>query len=186
MKILTSVIEPQLIERARQDCVAEIQRQFPGDFARQGRMRVPLSFPSDPITRIINQLVTILGLPFRADRSGVQVQQPDGRHGRQWHQDWETMADPHAIGVTAWIPLDPIDGTRPSLEFAGELPPLAHEYDAHGYPLTSHPELAIHTTPLLNLNIGDVVTFGPRELHRTFVAPSMTQPRLSLDLRFIR
>jgi len=36
------------------------------------------------------------------------------------------------------------------------------------------------------LNDGDVVTFGPRELHRTFVAPTMTQPRLSLDLRFIQ
>jgi hypothetical protein len=188
MKILTSAIEPQLIERARQDCVAEIQRQFAADLARQGRIRVPL-FPSEPITRIIDELVIILGFPlssFHADRSGVQLQQPDGRHGQQWHQDWGAMANPHAIGITAWIPLDPIDGTRPSLEFAGELPPLAHEYDARGYALTSHPELAIHPTPLLNLNIGDVVTFGPRELHRTFVAPAMTQPRLSLDFRFIR
>jgi ectoine hydroxylase-related dioxygenase (phytanoyl-CoA dioxygenase family) len=185
MKILTVAIEPQVIERARQDCLAEIQRQFAGDYARQGRMRVPL-FPSDPVTRIVNQLATMLGFPFRVDRSGVQVQQPDGRHGQHWHQDWGAMANPHAIGVTAWIPLDPIDGTRPSLEFAGELPPLAHEYDARGYALTSHPELAIHPTPLLNLSIGDVVIFSPRELHRTFVAPSMTRPRLSLDLRFIQ
>ena len=185
MKILTEVIQPQLIKRARQDCLGEIQRQFAGDFARQARMRVSL-FPSDPITRIVNELARILGFPFRPDRSGVQVQFPDGRHGQQWHQDWGAMANPHAIGVTAWIPLDPIDGTRPSLEFAGELPPLAHEYDSRGYALTSHPELAIHPTPLLNLSIGDVVTFGPRELHRTFVAPTMTQPRLSLDLRFIQ
>jgi ectoine hydroxylase-related dioxygenase (phytanoyl-CoA dioxygenase family) len=185
MKILTEVIQPQLIERARQDCLAEIQRQLVGDFTRQARMRVSL-FPSDPITRIVNELVRILGFPFRAERSGVQLQLPDGRHSQQWHQDWGAMANPHAIGVTAWIPLDPIDGTRPSLEFAGELPPLAHEYDSRGYALTSHPELAIHPTPLLNLSIGDVVTFGPRELHRTFVAPTMTQPRLSLDLRFVQ
>jgi hypothetical protein len=184
MKILILAIEPQLIERAREDCIAEIERQFGEDFARR-RIRVPL-FPSDSITAIVNELTAILGLPFRADRSGVQLQQPDGRHGQQWHQDWGTMANPDAIGVTAWIPLDPIDGTRPSLEFAGELPPLAHEYDARGYALTSHPELAIHPTPLLNLNIGDVVTFGPRELHRTFLAPTMTQPRLSMDLRFIQ
>lgn len=87
-------------------------------------------------------------------------------------------------GLVAWVPLDMIDGSRPSLEIAPEEELRPHYLDERRFLVSegSHdrPDAAV----MLGLIPGDVVLFSPRAPHRTYCGPGMTNTRLSLDMRF--
>ena len=181
-EILHRILPAGLLQEARHDVAAEMERNPGPDFAQKGRIRLSW-FDSTAINAIARRLSAHAGLPFRADRSGAQLQRPDGSHHQGWHQDLPAIGG--LVGFTMWVPLDPIDGTRPTLEFAGEAPAQDSEYEAQGFSNEDMRGVAFVPTVIDRLELGDVVMFGPLELHRTYCDASMTQPRLSLDLRFL-
>ena len=87
-------------------------------------------------------------------------------------------------GMVVWVPLDPIDGTRPSLEVAQPMLPLRHIADPKGFLIFDGIISVGETTVLNDLELGDVAAFTPYAPHRSYIAPTMTNTRLSLDLRF--
>ncbi len=122
------------------------------------------------------------------------------RHGRpphSWHQDGALRHDflahagepapPDAALViwTLWIALTPCGEHAPSLQWvaaeaAGLLSPedLQHDALVQRYGAAAMPHAVLQP--------GDALLFGGLCVHRTHLNPAMTQPRLSLELRFFR
>jgi len=103
-----------------------------------------------------------------------------------WHQDYIAMEMRNSIlrGVTVWIPLDPIDGTRPTMEFGAENEkgPRQHQSDQWKFAVSEYAPAG--TMILKDLPAGSAVLFGPLLMHRTYIAPEMTHSRISMDIRF--
>lgn len=87
-------------------------------------------------------------------------------------------------GAIAWVPLDPIDGSRPTLEIASEEDRKAHHRDDRRFLETDDNRDRSDAVIVSELEIGDIVLFSPYEPHRTYCTPDMRNERLSLDLRF--
>jgi hypothetical protein len=181
-EIFHAILPVKLLQDARHDCASWMQAHREGYFAKLGRIRLSL-FQSQAIGTIVDRLAAHANFPFRPDRSGVQLQKPDGAHQLGWHQDWVAIGN--RPGITAWVPLDSIDGTRPTLEFAGAIAPIPHHEDEHGFMIADLAGKTVVSTVVERLELGDVVMFSPLELHRTYCDGSMTQARMSLDLRFV-
>lgn len=94
---------------------------------------------------------------------------------------------PGQIGMVAWVPLDPIDGTRPGLEVQplSTPGPLPHHRDQRRFLVADEQsEDTADAVVIDGLRLGDIVLIDPYEPHRTHCTPAMTNPRLSLDMRF--
>ena len=122
------------------------------------------------------------------------------RHGRPphgWHQDGALRHDflahagePAPSGAalavwTLWITLTPCGEDAPSLQWvdaqaAGLLSPEQLQHDAvlQRYGAAAMPHAVLQP--------GDALLFGGLCVHRTHLTAAMTQPRLSLELRFFR
>jgi hypothetical protein len=165
-----------------------------------GRWLMPLEeFVSDRLgTRV----------PLRLDRSSCRTQVPNGIGKFALHQDVAAFADtrrtllppfakpantvhrPHCV---IWLPLCAIDDETPTLQACPRLPQtiLAHEADKAGYSiLIDQNEETISRwaqAPLVinRMNPGDGVLMSGLTVHGTFVSPSHTKTRRSLDLRFL-
>ncbi|MDP1646939.1 MAG: phytanoyl-CoA dioxygenase family protein [Rubrivivax sp.] len=117
---------------------------------------------------------------------------PPGHAAHGWHQDGALHFDFGTLRanrvplrmLTCWIALTPCGGDAPGLELlrtplAGLLPPP--ELDAQRV-FEQHAS-AEFWRPLMGP--GDLLLFSGDTLHRTHVAPAMTQHRVSLELRFV-
>lgn len=122
------------------------------------------------------------------------------RHGRpphSWHQDGALRhdflahagqpapADAALPMQTLWIALTPCGEDAPSLQWVDATVPslLSPPELTHEVVLMRHGETALQHAML---QPGDALLFDGLCLHRTHLTPAMTQPRLSLELRFFR
>ncbi|MFY7974567.1 MAG: phytanoyl-CoA dioxygenase family protein [Rubrivivax sp.] len=118
---------------------------------------------------------------------------PPGEHPHGWHQDGALGHDFLCAAVeparprtmcTLWLPLVDCGNRAPSLEWlAVEEPVLLPPDQLVDAALRQRHPVAprVHAV----LAAGDALVFGGGLLHRTHVTPAMTQPRISLELRWV-
>ena len=115
---------------------------------------------------------------------------PPGQHPHQWHQDgalgcrFDAAAAPETLAplLTVWVPLVDCGEDAPSLEWLTEVPhELVPPAGLHDAALPAVPGARRHA----RLAAGQALLFGPALLHRTHVTPTMTRPRVSVELRFV-
>ena len=153
-------------------------------FALQHRLPLGCIAGIPAIRRIIRLLEDRIGLPCDPGKGGIQHQSPDGTYRLRWHQDSPIMGMSEKMrGRVAWIPLDPIDGRRPSLAFAKRGKQAPHHADARSFAVADV-EFEKYMV-IQNLDLGDVVLFSPHVFHSTYVDPLMSESRYSIDLRFL-
>jgi hypothetical protein len=172
-----------LIEQAREEVLAntEMFNRKP-EYAHQQRIELD-GLDSPTIKKIADLCEALTWHPWRPKKSGAQVHGPKSFEttSQSWHQDIVALDGP--VGCTVWIPLDPIDGTRPSLRFGGEHPALQHHIDQRQFSYV--PDIEVDVYSILNrADLGTVVMFSWSELHGTYWDSNMTNGRISLDLRF--
>jgi ectoine hydroxylase-related dioxygenase (phytanoyl-CoA dioxygenase family) len=155
-------------------------------FRRQGGLRLD-EVKSPYIHAIANTLSEHFNLPHDHTKCSLREQIPESSMGLRWHQDYAPMQlKPGEDGVVCWVPLDPIDGLRPSMVVAKECQRLRHMRDDHRF-LVIDPSCGFEPEDgviITDLEEGDIVTFSPYAPHRTYSNRMMTQPRYSLDLRY--
>lgn len=155
-----------------------------GIYARQGGCRLS-EIESMAVRRLVRELMLKSKLSCDLSKCSVRRQKPSGVHKLPWHQDYAPMQlQPGCPGIVAWVPLDPIDGSRPSLEIAPSEEPLSHYCDDRNFLVSDDAAERTGSVTVSDLDPGDVVMFSPYEPHRTYCTPDMTSERLSLDLRF--
>ena len=107
-----------------------------------------------------------------------------------FHQDavfLRGIDDPHNF-MNFWICLDPIDDTRPGIEF------LKGDYLGEIFPQRKSKMHSIFTDMAQTgryvfepfkpkMNIGDVIVFSPYVIHRSSIEPQHFLPRASIDFR---
>ncbi len=163
-------------------CISEAPEYDRGTWALQSGIGLA-SIECAPLLVLAATLQVHCGLPCSLARSSVRLQAHDGARQLRWHQDYAPMGLAEGqVGMVAWVPLDAIDGSRPSLEVARETARLEHRTDDREFLVAPAVELAGKVVN--GLAVGDVVWFSPYEPHRTWVGPWMWRPRLSLDVRF--
>lgn len=151
-------------------------------YKAQGGIRLS-EIQSAAILLLTAQLQQIVGQPCDLSKCSVRLQKPDGDQQLRWHQDYAPMKlEPDEDGVVAWVPLDPIDGTRPTLEIAKIKAPFSHHHDALGFLVSSWQ--GFDGRVLTDMAVGDIALFSPYAPHRTVCLPEMKNSRLSLDMRF--
>ncbi len=106
-----------------------------------------------------------------------------------FHQDVTALA---VTGVNVWVPLTPCGVDAPGLELMAErttriFPTVTSSGDYNQTEIDEAtvyaefaPDLRFCPTPA----VGDAVAFLGSTVHRSHVAPGMSQPRLSLEMRF--
>jgi hypothetical protein len=115
------------------------------------------------------------------DKCSIRKQEPNGTP-LPWHQDSCPMGT--SEGMVAWIPLTDIDSQTPSLEFsAQDHKTMPHVSGPNGFCQIDWDGPAIHCPPL---SVGDVLTFDPDTIHRTYIKPTMSKTRYSCDLRIFK
>lgn len=150
-------------------------------FQRQGGLRLS-DLKSAEIGRLARALEIRLGLVCDLSKCSARTQKPNGDYQIPWHQDRAAMDAEN--GMVAWVPLDPLDGTRPSLEIAPEEAAAWEHYRDERRFLVSDRVPSGPSAILSGLEPGDVVLFSPLAPHRTWCEPGMVNTRLSLDMRF--
>lgn len=152
--------------------------------ANQSGLRLS-DIDSPSIREMAAKLERKIGLPCDMTKSSARMQPPSGTYKLNWHQDYAGMGlKPEQAGMVAWVPLDPIDGTRPGLEVAGAVEPMAHHRDARRF-LVADDCSGRPGSVVIDLSfLGDAVLLTPWEPHRTYCTPAMTNSRLSVDMRF--
>ena len=132
---------------------------------------------------------------FMPDYSSVRCQRPDeGGKALAWHQDGAAVGyvsgDPR--GIVFWMPLTRIGDDTPGLEIVARkcrtLWPhvstsAGYNQIADGARIDAEYGDAVVAVPPMDL--GDVLIFSFNTIHRTRVAPGMTKPRYSLDIRAV-
>ncbi len=188
MIISRASVDAGLLGAVRVHCLQAISRisEAPeydrGTWALQSGIRLA-SIECGPLLVLAAALQSECGLPCSLARSSVRLQACDGVRRLRWHQDYAPMGLAEGqVGMVAWVPLDAIDGSRPSLEVARERPRLEHGEDDRAFLVAPGVELAGEV--LADMAVGDVAWFSPYEPHRTYIGPWMWRPRLSLDVRF--
>lgn len=132
-------------------------------------------------------------MPFHASviRYNHGENQPDHL---AWHQD-ESAGIENVPELTCWLPIDPkiVGETAPGLEVLprsdAEMLPLANPGapppDGLAIDSTAIKAAARKETPWLPvMAVGDAMLFSGRTPHRTGYRPGMTEPRLSVEVRF--
>jgi hypothetical protein len=184
-RIDRQLIDPKLLHLAKRELLQSIDRISQGTkessvFERQGGLKLSTCYGT--IFQAIGDLLEpIAKFPANLPRSSGRIQYPSDPKRLAWHQDLTAldMQD----GIIAWVPLDPIDGTRPTLQIGNDSPPVKHKGDMRGFAVATHQDYPVLET-LTGLDVGDVCWFGPLTLHRTYSTPDMTNTRHSLDMRF--
>jgi hypothetical protein len=110
-----------------------------------------------------------------------------------FHQDQSVLQKPV---LNVWVPLDPCGTTSPSLEVV--VTASRRLLDVSGDPFDTIPVervrldedavLAAHGRQYLwhpPLGPGDALVFSGTTIHRTYVTPNMTQPRMSVEVRLV-
>jgi hypothetical protein len=117
---------------------------------------------------------------------------PEGSEYRRtspFHQDLAGV-DPRAA-VTSWIPLDPCGVVAPGLEIVEAsleaLIPVDTEGADKDFGVGPDRVLPQYGDRLLHpaYAVGDAALFRNTTLHRTYITPAMTEPRLNFDCRYI-
>ncbi len=184
-RIDRQILDPKLLFLAKRELLLAIERLFPDTkdysvYQRQGG--VVLSSCTGTTFAIIGDILEPFAkLKPSLKHSSGRVQYPSDPKHLAWHQDVTAMYGKD--GMIAWVPLDPIDGTRPTLQLAGSSEHVKHGVDPRGFAIAKDQRITA-TDTLTNLEIGDVVWFDPGMLHRSYSTPDMTNPRHSLDMRF--
>jgi ectoine hydroxylase-related dioxygenase (phytanoyl-CoA dioxygenase family) len=162
-------------------------------FGNQRGMRLS-EVKSDAIPIAISIMEDLEGLGCDPTNCSVRIRDPDGSYSLGWHQDYASVGiealNPefykkyeNKLVKVAWIPLDPIDGTRPTLEVAEPEDPREHHRDAMRFLVAD--ELKDREGQVIKgMEPGDVLLFSPYAPHRSYSSPGMTNTRLSIDLRF--
>jgi hypothetical protein len=185
---ISAFIESELIEIIRAHVLDAIERVNEADFYTQGTFSAQrgirlADIPTPALSMLAGQLGSYLGKPCNFLKSSARQQFPTGQYKLPWHQDGAPMGFYAAkTGMVAWVPLDDIDGSRPSLEIADDAEPMDHIEDERMF--LEIPNMDFKGQVIPNMKVGDVLLFSPYAPHRTFIAPEMTNPRLSLDMRF--
>jgi hypothetical protein len=131
-------------------------------------------------------------LYWLADMCSIRRQKPaETVKALDWHQDSAVVTSSlrawRVGGMVAWIPITAIDAQTPGLQV---IPywwwPMKHD----GNPKNGYLE-AVHkpygrVVTIDRMKQGDIALFDLNCPHRTHVTPSMTKPRLSIDLRVMR
>ncbi len=185
LRIDRQIIDPKLLALAKRELLLSIERLFPDTkdysvYQRQGGVMLA-SCTGTIFSAIGDLLEPIANLKLSLKHSSGRVQYPSDPKHLAWHQDVTAMH--HNDGMIGWVPLDPIDGTRPTLQLAGSCEHVKHGVDPRGFAIAKDQRITA-TDTLTNLEVGDVVWFDPGMLHRSYSAPDMTNPRHSLDMRF--
>jgi hypothetical protein len=159
--------------------------EVPEIYARQRGIRLSKIYPRNAINVIADQLNWLTGMRCDLNRSAGKSNDPKEDIRLGWHQDVAGMAiEEGEEAVVAWVPLDPIDGSRPSLEIGPSSYGWPHIRDEHRFLVLEKEPIGLSGTVVQGLDRGDVVLFSPYTFHRTYVNESMTETRLSLDMRF--
>lgn len=137
------------------------------------------------IFKVIAFMEEIIGYKCDPGESSVRAQDPSTEWPKlPWHQDGAGMR-PAEDSIVAWVPLTPIDGNTPTIEFSKlqmtQL--LEHERNSNRF-LEVENNGDAGSTIVTDLEPGAVVIFSPWTLHRTYRTREMKDSRLSLDLRF--
>lgn len=188
MRIERGCIDPWLLGAIREHVLGSIARVQELDTPARNtwllQAGINLSdIPCPALWVLSGRLSTVVGLPCSLRRSSVRLQTCGGERQLHWHQDWAPMdLAPGQRGEVAWIPLDAISGQRPTIEIAAEGDRKEHERDERVFLVI--PSGSFCGQIVTDLSVGDVVFFSPYEPHRTYIDDAMTEPRLSLDMRF--
>ncbi len=186
MKIIRGAISAECLNAIRDLVIARVFNigllTEPEIFRRQRGIRLS-TIECDEIKSVVLYLEAMTGLKCDLTQCSARYQEPDGEHQLRWHQDAAPMKlGPDEEGIVAWVPLDPIDGTRPTLEIADPEPAHEHVTDKKRFLVIENAEFK--GAPVKDLAVGDIVLMSPYEPHRTLIEPGMTQPRISMDMRF--
>ncbi len=188
MKILHSAIAKSLIDLVREDIVRLIGEAENFNAYDSGVWKlqsgIGLSHCNTVSMMVLTaQLQDITKQPCDLDKCSARLQAPNGEKQLRWHQDYSPMQlNAGEDGIVAWLPLDQLDGTRPSLEVASPCKPFDHETDKYLFKVIQDGDFIGQI--LSGIGPGDVILFSPFAPHRTYIAPGMTNSRLSLDMRF--
>lgn len=132
------------------------------------------------------------------DYCSVRLQAPnENMKALGWHQDSAVVggityrgSGIYGIGTSgyvAWVPITPIDGLTPSLQF---IPNWFWPAEHRSNPDNAYLEAVVPPNGSIvtvdKLDRGDIFLFDLDIPHRTYVAPGMTKERLSIDLRLVR
>lgn len=187
-EILRNALDVNLLTAVRDhvmraiDTVCEASTATRSTFTDQRGINLS-DITSPAILLLTAQLQQITNLPCNLSKCSARQQFPDGEYQLRWHQDCAPMELQHGeTGVVAWVPLDPINGTRPSLEIAEPVPAHDHVRDERVFLVIEGQEF--HGKQIRGLAVGDIVLFSPYAPHRTYCSHEMSRPRLSLDIRF--
>lgn len=185
-RIDRGIIDPKLLELAKQELLKSIERIEPDSrdasiYARQGGIRLASCLGT--VFSIVGELLEpIAKFPVDLRRSSGRIQHPCDRRHFAWHQDLTALDG--RDGLVAWIPLDALDGSRPTLQIGKTIHPIEHKLDDRRIAVAiDQDHEAIET--IVGLEVGDVCWLGPYTMHRTYSTPDMTNPRHSLDMRFL-
>lgn len=197
LRIERGALPRDLVLAARAAVMAELARcqcgladpKVAATVALQGGFPLTDVQPFPEIARLLRPFVRTLvpGAVVRLSSSSARLQVPSGEDKRLgWHQDAVPMQmGTKEQGVVAWLPLDPIDGTRPTLQVCEPLRTVVrHAADKRQFSVATDPQVQPVCKVLEEMAVGDVALFSPFAMHRTYTDEHMTQPRLSLDIRF--
>ncbi len=188
MRIARACVDPWLLQAIREHALGWISRidelspAARSTWALQSGINLS-DIPCPALGVLAGNLSSVIGLPCSLRFSSVRLQACTGDRQLRWHQDCAPMqlVDGQR-GEVAWVPLDEIDGTRPTLEVADVTSGRAHERDDRIFLVIPGAEFIGDV--LHRMSVGDVAFFSPYAPHRTYVTDAMTESRLSLDLRF--
>jgi hypothetical protein len=183
-----TIFPPHLVAGAVDDVLGAIKRNLGESFHDQGGISLDL-IDSPSIKEMLDVMVAKFGLPTDPRLCSARLQRPDGCFRLPWHQDWAPMDLQRLVkefgpvkARVCWVPLTPVDGRRPSLEVAEPAAPNNHLIDDRQFLYL--PDYEAVGTILKDAVAGTCWSFSPFAPHRTWVTPTMTEDRISLDLRF--
>lgn len=181
--IRRGVIDRELIARVRKRVLEDFQTSESMDIRVQGGFKLPDAEPYLELREVLLPIARSICYGVWCDLSScsARIQSAQDIDRRlNWHQDAAPMK---SDGVVAWVPLDPIDGSRPSLEICDRLQEIvSHETDSRGFLIATKAPLKGEV--LTAMDPGDVAFFSPYAMHRTHIDPTMPNTRLSVDMRF--
>ena len=118
----------------------------------------------------------------------------NGKGNIAFHQDSTSFV--HSPGMdrrinnfarlqTMWIPLDPLDGTRPSVEYVSGWTETVYDHIAGGDMVERNLPESIRGNPryVVEAELGDVVVHDQNAVHGTYVTPEMTNSRRNIEIR---
>lgn len=138
--------------------------------------------PDAALWPLCAEVERLTGLRVSLARSSFRIQRHNSRCPLPWHQDYEQMGGTSAVlaGMVCWVPCDPLDGSRPSVEVAEPVPPQPHQEHPNHF-LGFVQQDGWHGTVLSGLAVGDAVLFSPLAPHRTVLQGRRS--RASFDFR---